>query len=175
MTEKYIPEKILIKNARLSFPSLFQKEVFNGKAGKFAATLIIDKNDKEVKKQIDKAIAAALGSVTFKIKSDMICLKDGDDSDYDSSHGSWTIKAANSKRPQTLDKDKSQVTEEDEKFYAGCRVNAVIDFWVQNNEFGKRINANLYLVQFFGDDEPFGSAAEDVSGMLDDFDEDGDI
>ena len=171
MTEKTTQEKILIKNARLSFPSLFQKEEFNGKQGKYAATLLIDKKDKETKKKLDQLIEAAKNSVNFKIKPDMVCLKDGDDSEYDGYAGNWSIKAANSKRPQIVDKDKSQLDESDEKLYAGCYVNAVIDFWVQNNEFGKRINANLYLVQFNADGEPFGSGPTDVSDMLDDFDE----
>jgi len=35
--------KINIKNARLSFPSLFQKATFNGDATKFEATLLLDK------------------------------------------------------------------------------------------------------------------------------------
>jgi hypothetical protein len=113
--------------------------------------------------------------VSFKIKPDMICLKDGADSDYPEYEKVWSIKATNSKRPQIVDKDKSQLDEADEKLYAGCRVNAVIDFWVQNNEFGKRLNANLYLVQFHADDEPFGTGSVDVTDMLDDFDEDEDI
>jgi len=33
--------KIMLKNVRLSFPSLFKKAVFDGKEGKFEATVLI--------------------------------------------------------------------------------------------------------------------------------------
>ena len=52
--------------------------------------------------------------------------------------------------------------------YAGCYVNAVLEFWAQDNKFGKRVNATLMGVQFFRDGDAFsgGGAASD-----DDFDD----
>jgi hypothetical protein len=43
--------------------------------------------------------------------------------------------------------------------YAGCYVNATIVVWAQDNEHGKRINAQVKAVQFFKDGEAFGAAA----------------
>jgi hypothetical protein len=37
--------KIKLQNVRLSFPSLFQKAVFEGKEGKFEATFLLDKEN----------------------------------------------------------------------------------------------------------------------------------
>ena len=82
-----------------------------------------------------------------------------------------SIKAANNKRPMVIDRDKSPLTEDDNKIYAGCYVNAVIELWFQNNGFGKRVNANLLGVQFLKDGEPFG---DNAGASADDFDAFGD-
>ena len=77
----------------------------------------------------------------------------------------------NNKRPMVIDRDKSPLTEDDNKIYAGCYVNAVIELWFQNNGFGKRVNANLLGVQFLKDGEPFG---DNAGASVDDFDAFGD-
>lgn len=170
--------KIQIKNVRISFPSIFKRSVFNGEEGKYEATVLIPKEDKKTIKMLEKAIADAQAEAKIKVAKDKICLKDGDDSDYEDYFDHMTLKAANSKRPTVINRDKTPLTEEDEVIYAGCRVNIIIDFWVQNNSFGKRVNANLYGVQFVADDEPFGMGPVDVTDDfddLDDLDEDDDL
>lgn len=166
--------KIILKNVRLSFPSLFHKAVFDGKETKFEATFLINKAEqgdkiKEIKSAIDAAIKEGLKG--GKLPPDKLCLKDGDNIDYAGYEGCMSLKASGSKRPIIIDRDKSPLTEDDNKFYAGCYVNASIELWVQNNQFGKRINANLLGVQFFKDGEPF---ADGVKGSVDDFDAFGD-
>jgi hypothetical protein len=166
--------KINLKNVRLSFPSLFQKATFNGEATKFEATLLLNKDS-----QADaiKAIKAAINSKIkddlkgAKLGADKICFKDGDEIDYDGYAGHMSIKASNAKRPMVIDRDKSPLTEDDGRPYAGCYVNAVIELWAQNNGYGKRINASLLGVQFFKDGETFGDG---VSASVDDFDAFGD-
>ena len=67
-------------------------------------------------------------------------------------------------RPLVIDKDKSPLTEQDGKPYAGCFVNASVELWAQDNNYGKRINASLRGVQFFKDGDAFaggGAASED--------------
>lgn len=49
--------------------------------------------------------------------------------------------------------------------YGGCRVNAYIQPWLQKNE-GGGIRAELIAVQFAGDDEPFGAAPIDTTGLF---------
>ena len=44
--------KVLIPNARLSFPSLFKKAVFEGKETKYEATLLFPKTDKKTYKAL---------------------------------------------------------------------------------------------------------------------------
>ena len=163
--------KMMLKNVRLSFPSIFKKAEFDGNVGKFEATFLIDKADEKTKAMLDDAIAAAIAEAKVKVPSDKRCLKDGDESEYDGYEAHWSFKAASSKRPTVIDRDKTPVVEEDEKLYAGCYVNAVVDLWIQNNKFGKRVNANLYGVQFVKDGEPFGLGATDVSEDFDDLDD----
>lgn len=166
--------KIKLKNVRLSFPSLFRKATFEGAETKYEATFLLSKDDhadliKEIKSMISQRIKTDLKGA--KLSADRICLKDGDDFDYAGYTGCMSIKASNNKRPMLIDRDKSQLSEEDERLYAGAYVNAVIELWVQNNGYGKRINANLLGVQFFKDGEPF---ADGVTASQDDFDAFGD-
>lgn len=163
------PKRLHLKNVRISFPNLFKKEVFEGKEGKYAATFLIPKSNKELKRQIDAHIQKTLAEANVKVPSDKICVKDGDECEYDGYGDHWSIKASNKKKPNVFNRDGEQLTEDDDVIYAGCYVYAIIDFWVQNNKFGKRVNSNLYGVRFIRDGEPLGAGPIDVS---DEFDED---
>lgn len=151
--------KIKLQNVRLSFPSLFQHAAFGGEStGKYEATFVLDK--KEHKDAIEQIKAGMLSLqkdvIKAKVASDKLCLKDGDESGRPEFEGCFTIKASTKKRPLVIDRDKSPITEDDNKVYAGCYVNAVITLWGQNNSWGKRVNAQLDGVQFARDGEPFG-------------------
>ena len=168
-TKKDKQDVIAIPNARLSFPSLFEHSVFNGEdSGKYEATLILDKVEhaaliKELYGKITDVI-----NERFKSKAltpDRICLRDGDLTDRQELAGKMTLKASNRSRPRTYDNKKNPVVKEDEIFYAGCYVNALIGLWAQDNQFGKRINANLLGVMFKGHGEPFGAAPVDESAF----------
>lgn len=163
--------KIKMQNVRLSFPSLFRRAVFGGEETKFEGTFLIDKSEGAAK--ITEIEAAIEGMLKEKNKgkplpADKVCFKDGDTIDYDGYAGNMSIKASGSKRPVVVGTDKAPLTEDDGKIYAGCYVNAIIELWFQDNQFGKRINANLLGVQFVKDGAPFGDG---VTASVDDFDE----
>jgi hypothetical protein len=161
--------KIKLNNVRISFPSLFRKAVFSGEETKFEATFLLDKKAQIEKiKEIETAISSLMKeTLKAKLGADKICLKDGDDFEYTGYAGNMSIKASTNKRPLVIDRDKTPLSETDNRIYAGCRVNATIELWAQNNTYGKRINANLLAVQFYKDDEPF---ADGEKGSVDDFD-----
>jgi hypothetical protein len=46
--------------------------------------------------------------------------------------------------------------------FAGSYVVGLITLWAQDNQFGKRINANLLGVQYVREGTPFGPGAVDV-------------
>ena len=159
-----------MQNVRLSFPSLFRKAVFGGDETKFEATFLLDKKTHaEVIKKIEAGIEA-ISADKHKGKAlaaDKVCLKDGDTIEYDGYAGNMSIKASSTKRPMVIGKDKTPLTEDDGKPYAGCYVNAVVELWGQKNQFGERVNANLLAVQFAKDGDPFGDG---VTASIDDFD-----
>jgi len=162
--------KIKLSNVRLSFPSLFRKAVFSGEETKFEATFLLDKTTQADKiAEIDAAIKHLIKDVLkgAKLPADKICLRDGNDVDYVGYANNMSIKASSSKRPMVLDRDRSPLAEDDNRLYAGCYVNGIIELWAQNNQWGKRINANLLGVQFFKDGEPF---SDGVTASADDFD-----
>lgn len=164
--------KIKLQNVRLSFPSLFKKANFNGQETKYEATFLIDKESqadllKKIKEAINTKIKTDLKGA--RLPADKICLKDGDEIEYEGYQGMASIKGANHKRPLTIGKDRSPVVEEDNIFYAGCYVNAIIELWAQDNNYGKRINCNLVAIQFAKDGEPFGNGG--TSASADDFDD----
>ena len=156
-------KKIFLRNVRLSFPSLWVRSIFDGKEGKYEATFLIPKSDTETKDKINIAIKQMIAESKLKIPKDKICVKDGDDYEFDGYENTWTLKASNNRQPTLLDTDKTPLTTDDGKIYAGCYVNAVIEFWVQNNNYGKRINANLLGVQFVKHGEAFGTGAGTVN------------
>jgi len=161
--------KIQIKNARLSFPSLFKKAEFNGTVGKYEATLLFPKTDTKTYNAVIKLIEDCKKDNKLKVAPDKVFIKDGDDVEYDGYAGMWAVKASNNSRPTVIDRDRTPLTEDDEKFYAGCYVNAIIEAWGQNNSYGKRVNSNLLGVQFVRDGEPFGDGG--TSASVDEFDE----
>jgi len=170
---------VKLQNVRLSFPSLWQTEKFGGEdTGKYAATFILDKEThaKEIaglKKIIDQKIKEDLKQKA--LPSDKICLKDGDESGRPEYEGAYVIKASTKKRPTVIDRDKTQLLEEDGKPYSGCYVNAILDLWPQNNGYGKRVNATLLGVQFYKDGEAFTSGPVDVSDEFDAFEDEDDF
>lgn len=166
--------KLKLENVRLAFPALFEAKTVNGE-GKpaFSAALLIDPADPQV-----KAINAAIESVakdkwgakaeavlkTMRA-TDKVALHDGDlKSTYDGFAGNLYVSARAYTRPLVIDKDKSPLAEQDGKPYAGCYVNASIELWAQDNNYGKRVNASLRGIQFFRDGDAFaggGAASEE--------------
>ena len=60
---------------------------------------------------------------------------------------------------------RSPLVAADGKPYSGCHVNVIIDVWAQDNQYGKKINAQLQGIQFLRDGEAFsgGGVAADQS------------
>lgn len=52
------------------------------------------------------------------------------------------------------------------KMYAGCRVNAVVKPWPQDNEHGRGLRCELVALQFAADGEPFGEPKADVTSFF---------
>lgn len=166
--------KIRLNNVRLAFPVLFEAKTVNGE-GKpaFSASFLLDPADPQVQ-AINNAIeqvakekwGARADAILKQLRSqDKTALHDGDiKSNYEGFAGRLYVSARSTARPLVIDKDKTPLTERDGRPYAGCYVNASIDLWAQDNNYGKRINASLRGVQFLRDGDAFaggGAATED--------------
>jgi hypothetical protein len=166
--------KVKLTNVRLAFPVLFEAKTVNGE-GKpaFSASFLIDPADPQVKvlnaaiEQVatDKWGAKAAAVMKQMRAQDKVCLHDGDlKSNYDGFPGNLYVSSRSATRPLVIDRDRSPLSEQDGKPYAGCYVNASIELWAQDNNYGKRVNASLRGVQFFKDGDAFaggGAASED--------------
>jgi len=157
---------VKLENVRLSFPHLFEAHSMEeGQEKKFSATFLMD-NDKHKAtiEKIDKLIDR-LALDTYKKKvSFKRCLRDGNEKPDMDGYGDGTtfLSAARKTRPPVVNRDLSPITAEDGVIYAGCYVNATIRLWVQDNKWGKRVNAELRAVQFMNDGESFGAAPVDA-------------
>ncbi len=167
---------IVVKMAdvRLSFPAVFEPKKFDESSKpKYSATFRLDKTEHAaIIREIQKATAKLLADNKVKtLSAERIALKDGSDTGREEDEGTYLIKASSDKRPLVLDRDKTPLTDSDQKIYAGCRVNALISLWYQDHpKFGRRVNASLQGIMFNRDDEPFGSRG----ASADDFDTFGD-
>ena len=182
--------QMVIKNVRIAFPDLFKAVEYEAGDGKprYGAQLLIPKNDPQV------AAIEALGEKLFKeafpkgkegevfwkgVKGDpkAKCLNDGDTKIYDgyADHMYLTAHRRAQDGPpllKTRDMQKD-IREEDGVLYAGCYVNAKVNFWVQDNKNGKGFRCSLEVVQFVKDGDAFSSAAPaTVDGMEPEADED---
>lgn len=169
--------KIKLQNVRISYPSLFRKATFQGAETKYEATFLLNKDTHAaiiaaIKAEINEGIKTNLKGA--KVAADKICFKDGDLTDSAGYENCYSLKAATNKRPMVIDRDRSPLAEEDNRIYAGCYVNAMIEFWYMDNAYGKRVCATLLAVQFAKDGEPLGggtgASVDDFDVLLDDDD-----
>lgn len=166
--------KVSLKNVRLAFPTLFEAKTVNGE-GKpaFSASFLLDPADPQVK-TVEAAIEAVArekwgakaDAVLKQMRAqDKTALHDGDlKSNYDGFPGMLYVSSRSNTRPLIIDADKTPLAEQDGKPYAGCYVNANVELWAQDNNYGKRVNAQLRGVQFFKDGDAFaggGAASEE--------------
>jgi hypothetical protein len=156
--------KITIKNARLSFPDLFQPRAYeDGGVAKFKGTFLVPKGsamDKEIDAAIAKVAAEKWGAKadailkTIRNNPNRYCYQDGETKTYDGYEGMMAFSASNKVRPTVIDRNREPLVESDGRPYAGCFVNAVIEIFTYENP-GKGISASLSGVQFVKDGEAF--------------------
>lgn len=165
--------KVRLTDVRLAFPALDEPRSFTANDGstsapKFSAALIIEPKSDAHKAMHAAEVAVAkekwgekAGGIYKQLKAgNKLALRDGDSkSSYEGFEGNLFVQASNNVRPMVVDGAKAPLPPGSPVLYSGCRVNAVIDVWPQDNAWGKRINAKLLGIQFLRDDTRFSSAA----------------
>ncbi|QGH44981.1 hypothetical protein [Bacteriophage Phobos] len=182
---------IALKLVRLSFPKLFTPESSTEDGPKkYSAGFLIDPSTPEGKANI-KALEAErdriatelwgdkADKILAKLDADRSLLRDGDDATnqegdvYDGYEDMMYITASNKRKPQTLDRDKTPVDDEDDILYGGCYVDAIVSVWgtTKKELGGNGIFATLELVRKRREGDRFGAAPVDVDDYLDDLDD----
>lgn len=190
-------EVIKLKNVRLSFPCVDIARAPKGKKDakeSFGATFLLDPTDagnkdliKQVSAEIKRLRNEAWGLDGKRHpkekesqdgfpecfgKGEFCTNEDGEV--YKGYEGVYFVRSKNDNRPLALI-GKRELTDPKviaQQFYGGCYVNANINFWVQDNEFGKAIRCSLRGVQFLKDGEAFGGGRA-TADEFDDVDEGG--
>lgn len=160
---------VLLRNVRLSYAELFKpKAPEPGKEPKFSASFLMNKttNAADIKLIRDTAKKVALEKWgANQPKNLKICLRDGAEKADTDGYGDTTMftSASSKTRPQVVDADKvTPIDPSSGKIFSGCYVHALIRLWAQDNEFGKKVNAELKAVMFCKTGKPFGEGAAPV-------------
>lgn len=169
-TVKETNAPLMLKGVRLAFPNLFtpQEPMQAGGGRRYTATLIIPPDHPQlarIRKDIERVAMEKWpkdGAARLKqfIRKDDVALHDGNDkAKYDGFENNFYISCAapESKRPLVVDRDKTPLTEADGVIYAGCYVNASIEFYVQDNHGRQGVNCALRGIQFLKDGAAFGA------------------
>jgi hypothetical protein len=181
MTEKHTDLQMLIENVRLSYAYLFKPYENDDGSKSYCSHLILDANHPQIEKF--KGLMRKAATEFWKDEApailqqlaaqDRLCLHRGDVTKpgQDAYKGRLYISTNSKIRPTIIDGDRSPLQEGDANApYSGCRANAIVGVWVQANQYGKRINAQLMGVQFVKHDERLGGggkvAAADEFGVV---------
>ena len=190
------PDIAVLKSVRLSFPKLYKAvKSTETSAPKFSASFLIDPTTETGKANI-KALESAIQNAKKKqwgdkaekvyanIEWDRKPLRDGnkatnEEGDIYKGYEDMMYVAASSpekRRPQLLKRDKSVAAEEDNVFYGGCYVDAVVSVYpvTGSDKGGNGVFATIEVVRFRKDGEPFGAGQVDADDYLDDLDDDED-
>jgi outer membrane protein assembly factor BamB len=174
-----IDTQLVLHNVRLSFPKLWEATSVDGGKPRYSATLLIDKGDKAQLNAVNAVIKHLVDTEYGgkPLPGDKLPLHDGEEKadKFDGYEGVYSLSANRSSdhgRPNVVDVNKSPLTPDDGKPYAGCYVNAVVRLYALNgksskkpNSYGKRICASLEAIQFWRDGDPFGAPKVDL-GVL---------
>lgn len=161
-------KRVMLTNVRLAFPVLNTPEKFQGTGEpRYSATLLFEKGS-PLEQAIADAMRAAAAEKWGENKADnavkglraglKTALADGDTkSQYDGFEGMMYVSAHSKENapPILLDGHRKQLPRNTGLIYAGCYVNCSIEIWAQDNQYGKRLNAQLRGVQFVRDGDSF--------------------
>jgi len=179
--------KVFVKDVRMAFASIFKATTVNGEGEPaYSAQFIVPPTSPNVK-TLDAALLETAtqkwgdqgpGILKELIKRGRVCFihdakRNPSGDPYDGFEGNFSMsaRARQEARPMTIGRAREVLVEADGVLYGGCYVNAQVELWAQDNQYGKRVNAQLLGVQFVRDGDAFtgGSRvrAEDFEDLSD--------
>jgi hypothetical protein len=166
---------VVLKIVRIAFPEIYVAKPFGGTgASRCSAMFLMDPATPHGAANISQMQKAIVQVATDKWKDkarDMVrsfaakaelCLHEGNEkSEYEGFAGMKFVSASNDQPPVVVDENKRILTPQNHqnKIYSGCYVNAQVDVWAQDNQYGKKINAKLIAVQYQGQGVAFSGGA----------------
>ena len=174
MSNEASPTKVVLKNVRFSYASVFEpKTVGKGTDKKYSVSLLIPKTDKVSKAAIDAAIEHLVADAKSKNKNKLpsgfkLPLRDGDvDRDDDSNYeGHWFINASSKTKPGIVDRNKVEITDPS-KFYSGCYGFASVNFYLFDVDTNKGIACGLNNLMKTKDGDPLAGKASAEADFAD--------
>lgn len=170
--------RLTLRRVRLAFPNIFTMGSVGDGEPAYGARFIIPPDHPQVK-ELDDAVAAAAkdkwgekadtvlkmlikdNRVAF-LKEDYCNKKTGEP--FDGFAGNFSLGARNGGdtplKPSTLGADNQPITSEDGLIYGGAFVDASVEIYGQDNQYGRRINCNLRGVRFVGHGDAFGGGTK---------------
>lgn len=169
---------VMLKHKRIGFPALAEKQSVGDGEPAYGGRLIIAPDDKDIAALIEPAMLAA-AKVRWKDDAEAVLafLKEEDKCAfsrkeyrnkktmkvYGGFEGMFHLGMRSAKtQPTIFDQygepvtDKAKITA---LIYSGCYVNAKVEFWAQDNNFGRRINCTPLGIMFAAEGESFGGGA----------------
>lgn len=190
MAKKGENVKVVLKRVRFRYGHLDSPQKFKPQedgtipSPKFNLNALLSKKTKDGKENIStmsEAIEQVLenfyGDEVPKIKADKLCMRDGDQEDWDGFAGNMYVACSNKKRPVCMGLKKSdgrlEVEDIPDYLYDGCYADVHLSLWVDTER--KRVNAQLDGLQFRGHGERFSGGREMSEDDFEDYEEeDGD-
>ena len=175
-------EKIVLKNARLSYEHLFRADKVAGDEGsvpKYSASWIIPKDSPQIR-TIKEALCKALDEkCPGKRRSGAAWpsamhnpLRDGDEiaDEHPEYAGCYVLRSSSKNRPVVLGRHKEALTEEDGVIYSGCYCNVSLAAAGFDAQVKRGVTCYLNGVQFVRDGERLAGA--DASSDFEELDDD---
>lgn len=173
----YTNGMIRIDNVLASYPHVLEPQE-DDKGGKSYSIqgLANKETHKEIIDLVRRHVREVIEASKKKIAKDKIFVKDGDVyfEGKPECAGCYVFTAREKKRPVLRSADGTKLDPKDDEstiqelFYGGAVVSLLINPWVQDNSYGKRLNANLRTVKFVKDGTPFGEGRIDDDEAWDD-------
>lgn len=174
--------ELKLRNVRLSFPDLFEAKQYQGQGPfNYSATFLVEpgsENDKLIKAEITRVVKAAWPKTAEKDLPALMAnpmktaYVSGDLKSYDGYAGMMALtgkRNQDSGRPVVVNRRGQPVQPGDEGApYGGCYVNAAVEIWAQDNNYGKGIRCTLVGVMFAKDGDSFGGAKPAAANVFDD-------
>lgn len=163
---------IKLNNVRLSFPDLFEAKEFEGSGkSRFGAAFLMEPgspNVKLIESELER-VAREKWPKDWQRKVEQFraagnakcCLWNGNDKDYEGYPGMMVLSAHRPEkqgRPLVIDQLRNPLQPADGKPYAGCYVNALVEFWAQDDPKYPGLRCTLQGVQFARDGDAFSGA-----------------